>query len=76
MPTKHVVKPGECIFTIANEARHRWETIWDDPGNSALRELREAPGILLPGDEVQIPDPRLLGPLPVLYGCFVQEGPL
>lgn len=58
MPTTHTVEQGDCIESIA--ARHglRPDTVWDDPGNEALREER-ARGALQPGDQLVIPDLRM-----------------
>ena len=53
---KHIVQPGEGLAGIAE----RWGffplTIWDHPGNAALRATREDPDILAAGDELVIPE--------------------
>jgi hypothetical protein len=59
MPTEHTIRQGECILSIATRYGHKWETIWDAPGNKDLRKERSHPGVLLPGDRISIPDLKL-----------------
>lgn len=59
MPITVKVKAGECISTIAFDHGLFWETVWNDPANAALRELRGNPNILAEGDEVVVPDKRV-----------------
>lgn len=58
MPTKHKVKDGDCIASIAFENGFFWRTVWEDSGNAALKRKRKSPFQLMPGDEVQVPDLR------------------
>lgn len=58
MPTKHKVKAGDCIASIAFENGFFWRTVWEDSGNAALKRKRKSPFQLLPDDEVQVPDLR------------------
>lgn len=58
MPTKHRVEAGDGIARIAFEHGFAPETIWLDQENSALRERRGHPEMLLEGDVVHVPDRR------------------
>lgn len=59
MPTRHVVKQGECISRIAFEYGLFPDAVWNHPDNSQLKELRKNPYVLMPGDVVVIPDKRV-----------------
>lgn len=53
----HRAAQGECLSTIA--AQHgfaRWQTLFDHPDNAELKARRQSPNLLLPGDEIAIPD--------------------
>jgi N-acetylmuramoyl-L-alanine amidase len=54
----HLVRQGECLFSIAEDHGHHWKTLWEDGANARLKEERKSPYILLPGDEVAVPDLR------------------
>lgn len=55
---KHTIVEGECVLSVAFEHGHFWETVWHDPQNAALRTRRQNPNLVMPGDEVVIPDLR------------------
>jgi hypothetical protein len=54
----HVVKQGECIESIALAHGFLPDTLWNHPDNAQLKRERKDPSLLLPGDRVQVPDPR------------------
>jgi N-acetylmuramoyl-L-alanine amidase len=56
MPTRHVVREGESFVNIVYAAGFFPDTVWKHPANEALREKRPNMNILMPGDEVTIPD--------------------
>src|SRR5262249_2099786 len=57
MPTRYVVKEGDCISSIAFEHGLFPGTLWDDPDNAALREKRrENPNAIGAGAVLVIPD--------------------
>lgn len=55
MPTVHTVRAGDCIASIAFENGYSPATLWDAEENADLRELRQDPNVLLPGDQVVLP---------------------
>ncbi|WP_437533499.1 peptidoglycan-binding domain-containing protein [Sorangium sp. So ce726] len=52
---KHIVKQGECMSSIAFENGFFWNTLWSHPENAALKESRDSPFVLRPGDVVHVP---------------------
>jgi len=57
MALVHKVEDGEHLSGIAKRfGFQNAMTLWNDPANSELRARRESPDVLLPGDEVHIPD--------------------
>ncbi|MEM9663535.1 MAG: peptidoglycan-binding protein [Bacteroidota bacterium] len=58
MPTPHTVQAGECVTSIAEQYGFPWDTVWNDPANDTLRDLRQDPNTLVAGDIVTIPDKR------------------
>ena len=57
MGTVHVVAQGETLHRIAKKHGFRhWQTLYDHVDNAALRKKRPNPNLLLPGDEITIPE--------------------
>src|SRR5690242_684227 len=60
MPTRHVVRPGECLAKIASRYGFAdTQAILDDPANAELAKARPNPNVLRPGDVVTVPTPRV-----------------
>jgi hypothetical protein len=72
MPERHTVADGECLATIAGTTGHFWKTIWDDPANAQLKDLRMDPNVLAAGDVLEIPDlqPKAESRAPGQRHCF------
>ena len=57
MATTHIVKRGENLPMIAKKyGFHDWKTIYDHPNNREFRKKRPNPNLILPGDQLFIPD--------------------
>ncbi len=56
---KKVVRPGDCIIKYAYEAGVPVNRIVTEADNAELMAQRETPNILLPGDEVTVPEKEL-----------------
>ena len=56
MPQKHVILQGESAISLAEHYGLFAATIWDDPANAELKKKRRDMNVLLPGDELTIPD--------------------
>lgn len=52
----HVIRDGEGVTLLAERYGFAPETIWNAAANAALREKREDMNVLMPGDEVVIPE--------------------
>ena len=53
----HIVEQGDHLSQIAKKYGFPdYHVVWDHPENADLKNLRKNPNVLLPGDEVYIPD--------------------
>src|SRR6185503_1625742 len=60
MSTLHTVKQGEHLSRLAEQYGFSdYRTIWNHPENAKLKQSRQNPDVLYPGDEVFIPDREL-----------------
>jgi N-acetylmuramoyl-L-alanine amidase len=60
MAQTYTVKQGDHLFGIAEaNGFHDYHILWDHPQNADLKKLRQNPNILLPGDQVFVPDPEI-----------------
>jgi hypothetical protein len=60
MGSNHTIQDGEHLSSIAAKFGFAdFKTIWNDPGNAELRQRVSDPHVLMPGDVVFIPDPKL-----------------
>lgn len=57
MSSNYTARKGEHVAGIAEQHGFRlFRTVWDHPGNDALKQRRQNPNTLLEGDVVFIPD--------------------
>lgn len=50
------VRPGESLLELAYSGGFdSWKTVWNHEANAELRQLRKDPQVLLPGDELAVP---------------------
>jgi N-acetylmuramoyl-L-alanine amidase len=53
----HIVEQGDHLCQIAKKYGFPdYLVVWDHPENADLKKLRKNPNVLMPGDEVYIPD--------------------
>lgn len=54
----HIIEQGECLSSMAYANGFFPDTIWKHGKNAALKEQRKDPNVLLPGDQLYVPDKR------------------
>src|SRR5690349_6218005 len=55
---KIVIKSGDSVVKLAQQYGHFCDTVWNHPENDALRIKRKRMNVLMPGDELFIPELR------------------
>lgn len=74
MSKTYTVVDGDTMEKIAADNGFAdWHTIWNDPGNAALRAKRPDPHWIFPGDQVFIPD-NPSAPLTVTFRVVDADG--
>lgn len=58
MTKEYTVRQGDCLNNISEKNGLFWQTVWDDPDNKELKQLRKDPNLLFPGDKLNIPEKR------------------
>lgn len=53
---EYIVRQGDFLAKLADRLGFDAKEVWDDERNRALRELREDPNVLCPGDVLWIPE--------------------
>jgi hypothetical protein len=76
----YVIKQGDYLAKLAYQFGFDADSVWDDPSNADLRQLRPNPNILLPTDILYIPDPVATSPeaqslVPGSTNAFVTDPP-
>jgi len=56
MPTQQKIQQGQCVSSIADQFHVPSNIIWNAPQNTDLKQRRWDPNILMPGDELFVPD--------------------
>ncbi len=56
MNEEHIVKPGECLTSLAAQYGRSEDAIWSHPRNARLQRTRPCRNVLNPGDAVFIPN--------------------
>jgi N-acetylmuramoyl-L-alanine amidase len=60
MPKTHIVRTGENAVSVAwKYGFSDYQVVWKDGANAALCQKRPDPHLLIPGDEITIPEPTL-----------------
>lgn len=49
------VEQGQCVESLAYQAGHVLDTLWNHPNNADLKRQRESPYALMPADKLFIP---------------------
>jgi N-acetylmuramoyl-L-alanine amidase len=57
LASDYTIKQGDYVANVAKDHGFiDWKPVWDHASNKALKDKRKDPNILLPGDQLHIPD--------------------
>jgi ribosomal protein L16 Arg81 hydroxylase len=58
----YIICEGDYLAKLAHQFGFDADTVWNDPKNAQLQQVRPNPNILLPGDVLYIPDQTVAKP--------------
>lgn len=64
----YVVRPGDYLIKLAHRGGFDVDTVWNDPRNEDLRQLRDDHNMLAAGDVIHLPPPKPRS-LPITMGA-------
>lgn len=59
MPKTIPIQIGDCVDSLAYEAKVKSDAVWDDPANGPMKLARQDRNVLMPGETITIPDPEI-----------------
>lgn len=50
---------GDCVDSLSYDAKVKSDTVWDHPNNKKLKDTYKDRNVLMPGENLYMPDPEL-----------------